>query len=168
MEELKALWDIIAPYITTTSISAGVGAIVIAIFKALLNKTLNKLNVGDISNNIAEKTTSKIKNVEVKTSIQPIIESGLKKVMEECNEQIKGSIGKITEQDQAILNTIECFASYFDGSFAVSDEKKNALANALEEAHKVIDTVDNSVVVTVETADTVKEESKEKTTSLNR
>lgn len=162
MEQLKALWDTISPYLTVTGLTSIVGGIVVAIIKSFLTKASEKLNSGEIADVVSEKACEKIKNASIKTSIQPIVESGLKKVTENANEYIEATLGIMNKQYGAQLEVLKSLAKYFDSSIAITDEAKKELSEKIVQAEKFV-TVDDAVAVVTVEEETPKETTQTKT-----
>lgn len=143
MEKLKAFWEVIAPYFSGGLAGMLITCIVIPIIKGVLTKATAKLNVDALlekqTNAIdgaVNKAVERVQGVTLSHSIQPLVESELKRVGEIANEQVKDSVKALCEQNAALLAVLKAQAAYFDDSI-VSDEKKAALRDAIKAADGV-------------------------------
>lgn len=136
MEFLNQIWVWVAGILGGISYTGIIGAVIYGCLRGGFNRTIQKLNVEKINENIANKQMERIKKVSFTQNIQPIVESELKKITENANAYIDKAYEKVEIKFDKILNVMKCFAAYFDNSIAVTDEAKENLKNAIAEAEK--------------------------------
>ena len=142
METLKHIWEIIAPYFSGGVAGAIIGVIIIPFLKGTITKTTAKLNIDallekqdEAIENGVNKAVDRVKDITFKQSIQPLVESELKKVGEAANAQVADSVKSIRESNAAVLAAMKALGAYFDDS-TVSEEKKAAFHEIIESAEK--------------------------------
>ncbi len=133
MEMLDVVIQWIVGIVGGLSISAIISAIIYGLVKGIAKKIVAKINVEKISEKATERGIEKIKKISFEQSIQPVVESELKKITEQANEYIKKEIGVLQNQYNALLETLEKFYAFFDDSM-VSEKKKEDLKQTIEKA----------------------------------
>lgn len=131
MEILNQIWQTIYPYVAGISVSSIFGAIIYGSLRGAFNKTISRLNVEKISENATEKGIERIKKVSFTHSIQPLVESELKKISEKAEEVSRAELVKMEKKYDNIILVLEKFAAYFDNSIGVSENAKLELRSAL-------------------------------------
>lgn len=137
MNWLANLWNAISPYVAGISIGSVVTAIVCGILKGAFEKKLSKINVENIVETATNKAVDKIRKVTFKQTIQPIVESELRKVNEAANERIEDCLATTNAKLDALLLIEEKQAAYFDNSYFVGEDKKAELHDAINSAKNV-------------------------------
>ena len=154
MEWLNNLWNTIAPYVSGISIAGILSAVIYGVLRGAFNKTISKINVKDISEKATEKGIEKIKEVSFKQSIQPLVESELKKITEQANAYIKDELNEVNENYKNLIACIEALAKYFDNSIGVpqsaKDELKEKIAIAKNEEKDVVSNLSEDITVKIE------------------
>lgn len=145
MEVLNQIWQAIAPYVAGISVSGILSTVIYGCLRGAFNRTINKINVEKIADQATEKGVDKIKQISFKHSIQPIVESELKKIDEKVAKQFKEEIARVQDNYNKLVAVIEKLSAYFDGSIGVSEQAKAELKQALAEA-KNEPTIAESVV----------------------
>ena len=115
------------------SIAGIISAIIYGCLKGAFNRTLQKMNIEKINENLANKQMERIKKVSFTQNIQPLVETELKKVTEAANEYIKKELIETQKKYDNVIMVLEKFYAYFDDSL-VSDVKKEELRKALDDA----------------------------------
>lgn len=140
METLRKIWELIAPYFSGGVAGALITVIVIPIIKGMLTKTTAKLNIEGIieKQNAAideavDKAVDKVKTLGFKQSIQPLVESELKKVAENANGYIEGEVGELKASNERIISVLAALGAFFDDSI-IPEAKKEAFAAAIKAA----------------------------------
>lgn len=155
MEWLNNLWNTIAPYVSGISIAGILSAVIYGVLRGAFNKTISKINVKDISEKATEKGIEKIKEVSFKQSIQPLVESELKKITEQANAYIKDELNEVNENYKNLIACIEALAKYFDNSIGVpqsaKDELKEKIAIAKDQEKDVVSNLSEDISVKIET-----------------
>lgn len=154
MEWLNNLWNTIAPYVSGISIAGILSAIIYGVLRGAFNKTISKINVKEISENATEKGIEKIKEVSFKQSIQPLVESELKKITEQANEYIKSELKEVHENYEKLIGCIEALSKYFDNSIGVpqkaKDELKEKIAIAKNQEKDIVSNLSEDISVKIE------------------
>lgn len=154
MEWLNNLWNTIAPYVSGISVAGILSAVIYGVLRGAFNKTISKINVKEISENATEKGIEKIKEVSFKQSIQPLVESELKKITEQANEYIKSELKEVNENYEKLIGCIEALAKYFDNSIGVpqkaKDELKEKIAIAKNQEKDVVSNLSEDISVKIE------------------
>ena len=162
MEQLfNEVWVGIATALGGVSLSAILTAVIYGCLKGAFNKTISKINVEEISQKATEKGIEKVKKVSFTHTIQPIVESELKKVNEYATEVIKKELAETQVKYDNVINILEKFAKYFDNSIGVTEETKNELKQAIVTAKNGITKVESVVV-----EETIEEQPKQAVKSL--
>lgn len=158
------LWDKVEPYVMGAVSGVSLGGIVSAVFYGLIksqtNKTLNKLNDKTTTNEIVSNVVSAIGNTSLSMNIQPIVESKLKALNEAVYSELDKAMDSQREKDLAVINILVALAGYFDNSIGVSDESKEALKTAIENAKSLYSDVETPAVK-IETTTEIKAETTE-------
>ena len=144
------LWTKVEPYVMGAVSGVSLGGIVSAVFYGLIksqtNKTLNKLNDKTTTNEIVSNVVSAIGNTSLSMNIQPIVESKLKAINEAVYNELDKAMDSQREKDLAVINILIALAGYFDNSIGVSDESKEALKTAIENAKNLYSDVETPAV----------------------
>lgn len=133
MEFLNNIWVWIGSAIGGVTLAGIIGAVVYGCLKGAFNRAIQKMNVEKVTEGVVNKSMERIKEVSFTQSIQPIVESELKKITEEANKYIEERIKQTEEEYAKIIAVLEKFYAYFDDSL-VSDAKKKELKEAIESA----------------------------------
>lgn len=160
MEFLNEIWLWILGILGGVSYTGIIAAVIYGCLKGGFNRTLQKMNIEKINENLANKQMERIKQVSFKQNIQPIVESELKKVTETANEYIKKQLEEVQKKYDNVIAVLEKFYAYFDDSL-VSDSKKQDLKQALQDA-KTETSTPNEIEVSQVVIEEPKEEKKEK------
>lgn len=154
IESIQQIWDTIAPYVTGTTIGSIVMIAVTTIIKSAIAKLGKKQDEVFSSKVVAKEVSNEmkdeIKNISFEQTIQPLVESELKKVTEAANEYVKQQLKETQEGYNKLLNCLEKLSAYFDNSIGVPDEAKAELKQAIEDAKvpaEPTNTFDTKVVV---------------------
>ena len=154
MEWLNNLWNTIAPYVSGISIAGILSAVIYGVLRGAFNKTISKINVREISDKATEKGIEKIKEVSFKQSIQPLVESELRKITEQANGYIESELKEVNENYEKLIACIEALAKYFDNSIGVpqsaKDELKERIASAKKEDKDVVSNLSEDISVKIE------------------
>ena len=153
MDALTNIWTWVLPIGGGITIGGIIVAIGIVILKATFNKAVEKLGINkfvqkveDTQHEAADKAVEKVKEISFKQTIQPLVESELKKVTETANAYIEEKVDGLQKSNYRIVDALEAFAALFDDSI-VPDAKKEALRNAIQAAKEVPTTQDIKVEV---------------------
>lgn len=131
-----------------------VGFVLWKVLSASFNRALRKINLEKIVDIATDKAVDRIKKVSFSHNIQPVVLSEVKKLGEEIKADVKKEFAEIKENQRKQVVIAEKQASYFEDSI-VSDDKKKALKDAIEDA-KQDSVVVESVVVEETTKPTEK------------
>ena len=114
-----------------------VGGIIVGIVWAFVRgyakRTGEKLNVKQVVKETISETVGQVKKIAMTHSIQPLVASELEKVNEKQDERLTKAIEKLNNKFDKVINIQEKFYDYFEDSM-VSDEKKKAMKEAIEDA----------------------------------
>lgn len=137
----NTVWGWIIASVGGVSLAGILTAILWAVLKGSFNRAIAKANLektqADAAEIAAEKAVAKIKNVSYKQSLQPVVESQLKKVTEEAQEMVKKELEEVNYQYTRLLAVLEALSKYFDNSIGVSDEAKENLKIAIASAKEM-------------------------------
>lgn len=156
MEILNEVWVWIITALGGISLTSIITAVIIGCLKGAFNKAVAKINVEKIADDATNKGIERVKKISFEQSIQPIVESELKKVTETANKYIKDTLAETQAKYDKLVAVLEKFYAYFDDSL-VSEAKKQELKQALEDA-KTEPTTTQMVVVEEDTDQTQNEE----------
>ena len=110
IESIQQIWDIIAPYVTGTTIGSIVMIAVTTIIKSAIAKLGKKQDEVFSSKVVAKEVSNEmkdeIKNISFEQTIQPLVESELKKVIEAANEYIKQQLKETQEGYNKLINCL--------------------------------------------------------------
>lgn len=134
MEFLNQIWVWIVGAIGGLSITGIITAIIYGVLKGGFSKAIAKIDVDGIADKATDKGVERIKNISFTQSIQPLVESELKKVTEQANEYIENALKQTQENYIKLLKVLEKLSAYFETSVYVSEETKNELKQAIEDA----------------------------------
>ena len=162
MEILNQIWVWILSAVGGLTLTGIITAIIYGSLRGAFNKTISKINVQKIADQATEKGVERVKKISFTHSIQPIVESELKKINEHSTEVIKGSLKETSEKYDKLINVMEKLSAYFDNSIGVSESAKVELREAIKEAKEekpmVAESVVSDEVVVVEEKEEIKVE----------
>ena len=146
LQDLQAIWDKIAPYMTGITIGGIVSCLFYAFFSGSIKKFINKISIGDMIDKTVDESMERVKDLTISVELQPLVANELEKItkqidtyLEETNKQVLDKTNKL----------IECFgklAAYFDNSIAVPQEIKDDLHLAIEDAKETTSTIENTTI----------------------
>lgn len=102
----------------------------------IINKVIGKLAFKQFYDEVKQKSIDDLKEITFSQSLEPIAKSELEKINEKADERLNKEVQKLQKQYENILNVIKIFASYFDDSFMISNEKKEELKVLIENSKK--------------------------------
>ena len=146
MEILNQVWVWLVSAIGGISVAGIITSIIYGSLKGAFNKAISKINVEKISEQATEKGIERVKKITFTHSIQPIVESELKKVNEYSVEILKTYMEETAKKYENVLNVLDKLSAYFDNSIGVSENAKNELKQAIAEAKNEPITVESVVV----------------------
>ena len=162
MEILNQVWVWLVSAIGGISVAGIITSIIYGSLKGAFNKAISKINVEKISEQATEKGIERVKKITFTHSIQPIVESELKKVNEYSVEILKTYMEETAKKYENVLNVLDKLSAYFDNSIGVSENAKNELKKAIAEAKNEPITAESVVVdenikePTIETVEPIK------------
>lgn len=134
MEIFNEIWGWLVATLGGVSITGIISAVICGCLKGAFNKTISKINVEKIAQDATEKGVEKVKKISFTHSIQPLVESELKKINEQSVEVLKQSLAEVASQYNKVILIFEKLSAYFDNSIGVSDNAKEELKQAISEA----------------------------------
>ena len=146
MEILNQVWVWIMSAVGGISLSAIISAVIYGCLKGAFNKTIAKINVQKIADQATEKGIDKVKKISFTHSIQPLVESELKKVNEHSVEVLKTYMEEVSKRYENVINILEKLSAYFDNSIGVGEEKKAELKQVIKDAKNGQITAESVVV----------------------
>ena len=134
MEILNEIWVWIVSALGGVSLAGVISAAIYGCLKGAFSKTISKINVEKIAKDATDKGIDKVKAVSFSHSIQPLVESELKKINEMSVEVVKKELNEVKAEYRTLINIIKKLSAYFDNSIGVSDTAKQELKQAIAEA----------------------------------
>lgn len=134
MEILNEIWVWIVSALGGVSLAGVISAAIYGCLKGAFGKTISKINVEKIAKDATDKGIDKVKAVSFSHSIQPLVESELKKINELSVEVVKKELSEVKAEYRTLINIIKKLSAYFDNSIGVSDTAKQELKQAIAEA----------------------------------
>ncbi len=150
MEIFNEIWVWLVATLGGVSITGIISAVIYGCLKGAFNKTISKINVEKIAQDATEKGVEKVKKISFTHSIQPLVESELKKINEQSVEVLKQSLADVASQYNKVILILEKLSAYFDNSIGVSDNAKEELKQAISEAKNEPTTAESVVDEIVE------------------
>lgn len=158
MEILNEIWVWIVSALGGVSLAGVISAAIYGCLKGAFSKTISKINVEKIAKDATDKGIDKVKAVSFSHSIQPLVESELKKINEMSVEVVKKELNEVKAEYKTLINIIKKLSAYFDNSIGVSDTAKQELKQAIAEAeNEPIEPTNYAVVGKVEEEDEPKD-----------
>ena len=158
MEILNEIWVWIVSALGGVSLAGVISAAIYGCLKGAFSKTISKINVEKIAKDATDKGIDKVKAVSFSHSIQPLVESELKKINEMSVEVVKKELNEVKAEYKTLINIIKKLSAYFDNSIGVSDTAKQELKQAIAEAeNEPIEPTNYAVVGKVEEEDEAKD-----------
>lgn len=120
--------------------SVGIGTLVGCVVGLINSRKQHKIaqayydSVEKLVNDSYNAGIDRIKNVTFNHDIQPLVKSELEKVNEYATSFVKEELDCVKLQYTKFVNIIEALAKYFDNSIGVSEEAKEALKQAINDA----------------------------------
>ena len=166
----NTVWGWIVASLGGVSLAGILAAIIYGCLKGAFNKAIAKINVEEVAKDVSretmEQTVAQVKGLSFKQSLQPIVETQLKKITLEAQELVKKELEEVKEKYDKLLLVLEALSKYFDNSIGVSEEAKSALKDAIEVAKEesVEEHTESEVVVeSVDVEEKPTEETKKST-----
>lgn len=158
MEILNEIWVWIVSALGGVSLAGVISAAIYGCLKGAFSKTISKIDVEKIAKDATEKGIDKVKAVSFSHSIQPLVESELKKINELSVEVVKKELNEVKAEYKTLINIIKKLSAYFDNSIGVSDTAKQELKQAIAEAeNEPVEPTNYAVVGKVEEEDEAKD-----------
>lgn len=141
MQTLKGIWNNVAPYFYGISIVGIVSSVFYCLFKFGFTKALNKIDTTKMENKCINAAKQEVKETTFKVSIQPIVQSEIKKATEEVVNLNKAELLKsneeLSQRLDKLTNVVIALGNYFDDSIGVSETKKQAFKEAVNELNDI-------------------------------
>ena len=151
MEILNEIWVWIVSALGGVSLAGVISAAIYGCLKGAFSKTISKIDVEKIAKDATDKGIDKVKAVSFSHSIQPLVESELKKINELSVEVVKKELNEVKAEYKTLINIVKKLSAYFDNSIGVSDTAKQELKQAIAEAeNEPVDPTNYAVVGKVE------------------
>ena len=157
MEVLNELWTWVASIVGGVSLAGIVTTVIYGSLKGAFNRTISKINVQKIADEATEKGIEKVRKVSFSHSIQPLVESELKKINEKATEVLEAKLEEVNANYSRLVVCLEKLSAYFDNSIGVTDKAKEEMKEALANAKLPSKTVE-SVVAEEEVEEVLDEE----------
>ena len=158
MEILNEIWVWIVSALGGVSLAGVISAAIYGCLKGAFSKTISKIDVEKIAKDATNKGIDKVKAVSFSHSIQPLVESELKKINEMSVEVVKKELNEVKAEYRTLINIIKKLSAYFDNSIGVSDTAKQELKQAIAEAeNEPVEPTNYAVVGKVEEEDEAKD-----------
>ena len=158
MEILNEIWVWIVSALGGVSLAGVISAAIYGCLKGAFSKTISKINVEKIAKDATDKGIDKVKAVSFSHSIQPLVESELKKINELSVEVVKKELNEVKAEYKTLINIVKKLSAYFDNSIGVSDTAKQELKQAIAEAeNEPVEPTNYAVVGKVEEEDEAKD-----------
>lgn len=156
--EINEIWVWIVSAFGGVSLAGVISAIIYGCLKGAFSKTISKIDVEKIAKDATNKGIDKVKAVSFSHSIQPLVESELKKINEMSVEVVKKELNEVKAEYRTLINIIKKLSAYFDNSIGVSDTAKQELKQAIAEAeNEPVEPTNYAVVGKVEEEDEAKD-----------
>ena len=146
MEVLNELWTWVASIVGGVSLAGIVTTVIYGALKGAFNRTISKINVEKIADEATEKGVERVKKVSFSHSIQPLVESELKKINEKATEVLETKLAEVNDNYSRLVVCLEKLSAYFDNSIGVTDKAKEEMKEALANAKLPSTTVESVVV----------------------
>ena len=111
--------------------------------EAAIRKFIQKIQVGEIVQKVVDDTMENIKGVAIQIELQPLITTELEKITKQVDEKLELAYEKNNDKLDKVIECFEKLACYFDNSIGVSQEAKDNLHSAINEAKGIADTKEN-------------------------
>ena len=158
MEILNEIWVWIVSALGGVSLAGVISAAIYGCLKGAFSKTISKIDVEKIAKDATDKGIDKVKAVSFSHSIQPLVESELKKINELSVEVVKKELNEVKAEYKTLINIVKKLSAYFDNSIGVSDTAKQELKQAIAEAeNEPVEPTNYAVVGKVEEEDEAKD-----------
>lgn len=158
MEILNEIWVWIVSALGGVSLAGVISAAIYGCLKGAFSKTISKIDVEKIAKDATDKGIDKVKAVSFSHSIQPLVESELKKINEMSVEVVKKELNEVKAEYKTLINIVKKLSAYFDNSIGVSDTAKQELKQAIAEAeNEPVEPTNYAVVGKVEEEDEAKD-----------
>lgn len=154
--DMNAIWQIIAPYVTAVIGALGGGTVMGIIGKGIAKTIANKLTNAEVIKTTTENVVDKIVARPVKVEIDGAVDAYLKKLANANSENLE----ELKKINLELINIISTFATYFEDSYTLSDDKKAELNRAINKARKLCDPRIDDIEVIIEKDDKQMEETK--------
>lgn len=138
-------------WIIGTIAGVSIGAIVVFIARFLwtnaINKVINKLALKKLYDETQKKGIEDLKQISFRQTLEPIAKSELQKINEMADERLNQKLKEIQFQYENLLIIIKKFASYFDDSFVISNEKKEELKLLIDNSKNTQPVAEQEIII---------------------
>lgn len=165
MEILNTIWQYVLPIGGGVTLGALIIGILVPVVKGTVSKLIDRINVEKIEEKAVNAGVEKIKTMSFKQSIAPLVKSELVKVVEVVDDKLNEKLDEVDKRYAQIVNILAKLSAYFDNSIAVSEDAKQELKDALDDASKTSYIADDEIGVVVERTEAEKPAEEEKTAS---
>lgn len=159
-ETLNSMWENVRLWLP--SIISIVVACISAFFASVIKKTMTAETFTDVAEKMIDKSYNKIGEISYKVDIQPVLESAVKKYMEEVSSSLDKKIGTQTQEEKTTQQLLIYVLQLFSSSRVIDSKQKEEIEtyiSSLTETNKQVELETKPIEVEVSTT-TNKEEEK--------
>lgn len=159
-ETLNSMWENVRLWLP--SIISIVVACISAFFASVIKKTMTAETFTDVAEKMIDKSYNKIGEISYKVDIQPVLESAVKKYMEEVSSSLDKKIETQTQEEKTTQQLLIYVLQLFSSSRVIDSKQKEEIEtyiNGLTETNKQVELETKPIEVEVSTT-TNKEEEK--------
>lgn len=163
-ETLNSMWENVRLWLP--SIISIVVACISAFFASVIKKTMTAETFTEVADKMIDKSYNKIGEISYKVDIQPVLESAVKKYMEEVSKSLDSKIETQTQEEKTTQQLLIYVLQLFSSSRVIDSEQKkeiNSYIESLTKTNEVKALETSPIEVTVST----KTDEKEETTDVS-
>ncbi len=147
LQDLQALWDKIAPYVSGITIGGIVSCFFYAFFSGSIKKFINKISIGDMIDKTVDTSMERIKELSINVELQPLVADELQKITRQVETYLENTQKELLDKTTKLIDCFGKLAAYFDSSIAVPQEIKDDLHLAIEDAKTTKETITNTEII---------------------
>lgn len=156
MEIIQNIWNYALPIAGGITVSAIVIFVATIAIKTIINRAIAKIDIQRIEDRAVEQGVQKIRTVSFQQSIEPLVKSELRKVVEAVDErfseQFIARLSELQAKYDKIIGVLEGIFAFYEKSSVIPAEKKQAVKEKLAEASETIAAA-QTIIVDVKGAD---------------
>jgi hypothetical protein len=103
LQDLQALWDKIAPYVSGITIGGIVSCFFYAFFSGSIKKFINKISIGDMVDKTVDTSMERIKELSINVELQPLVADELQKITKQVETYLENTQKELLDKTTKLI-----------------------------------------------------------------